>query len=102
MESRINIFKLFKGLSYFEIAHYEHCKDVFVEIEGKGQKCTKALRKHPTHAEIAELRSDLKQIEDVHMPASRRGRPLNEEGSTNATFPDVCEAPIDRIDINTA
>ena len=49
VESRMNRFPLFKGLSCFEIADHEHCKDVFIEIERKGQKCTRSLRKHPTH-----------------------------------------------------
>ena len=37
-ESRTNRLPLFKGLSCFEIAHHEHCKDVFVDFERKGQK----------------------------------------------------------------
>ena len=46
--------------------------------------------------------SDLKQIEDVHMPVSRRGRPRSEQDRANSTLPGVHDAPLDRIDVNSA
>ena len=55
VESVMNRLPLFKGLPCFIIAHYEHCKDTFVEIERKVQKKTRHLRKNPTHEEIANL-----------------------------------------------
>ena len=93
---------IFKCLPCFEIAHHEYCKDVFVEIEIKGQKCTRSLRKHPTHEEISNLHSELKQKEDVPVSVTRRGRPQSEQDSANATSPDACEAPLDIIDVNAA
>ena len=101
-ESRMNRLPLFKGLSYFGIACHEHCKDMFIEIKRKGQKHTRYLRKHSMHEEIVNLCSDLKEIEDVPISVARRGRPRSEQDSANATLPDVCETPIDRIDVNTA
>ena len=101
-EIRMNHLPLFKGLSYFEISHHEYCKDVFVEIERKGQKHTRSLRKHPTHKETASLCNDLKQAEDVPMPVARRGRPRSKQDIENDTFPDVHETPLDRIYVNTS
>ena len=75
---------------------------MFVDIERKDQKYTRSLRNHPMHEEIANLCSDLKQIEDVPMLVVRRGRPRSEQDSANAALPDVRETPLDRIDVNTA
>ena len=75
---------------------------MFIEIKRKGQKHTRYLRKHSMHEEIVNLCSDLKEIEDVPISVARRGRPRSEQDSANATLPDVCETPIDRIDVNTA
>ena len=63
---------------------------------------SRSLRKHTMHEEIANLCSDLKQIEDVPMPIAQRGRPQSEQDSANATLPDAHEALLDRIDIYTA
>ena len=100
-ESRMNRLSIFKGLSCFEIAHHEYCKDVFVEIERKGKKYTRARRKHPIHEEIANLYSDLKQREDQPIRVVRRGRPRSEQDSANATLRDVDETPVDRIRVST-
>ena len=75
-------------------------KEVFVEIERKGQKHARSLRKHPTHEEIANTCSDLKQIEDIPMKVSRRGRPRSQQDSANSTLPGAHEVPLDRIDFN--
>ena len=72
-ESRMNRISLFKGFSCFEIAHHEYCKDVFVDIERKGKKYTRARRKHPIHEEIANLYSDLKQREDEPISVTLKG-----------------------------
>ena len=101
-ESMMHLLPLFKGLSCFEIAHHEHCEDVFVEIEWKGQKCTGSLRKNPKYEKITNLCSDLKQTEDVPMLVVRRGRPRSEQESANDSLSDVHETPLDRIDVNTA
>ena len=98
----MNRLSIFKGLSCFEIAHHECCKDVFVDIEIKGQKHTRSLRKHPTHEEISNLHSELKQKEDVPVSVTRRDRPQSEQDSVNTTSPDACEAPLDVIDVNAA
>ena len=91
---------LFKDLSCFEIARHECCKDVFVDIEIKGQKHTRSLRKHPAHEQIANLCSDLNQIEDIPMPVARRGRRQSGQDSANYTLPDVCVTPLDRIHVS--
>ena len=67
----MNRLSLFKGFSYFETTCHEHYKDVFVEIERTVQKCTRSLRKRSMNEEIANLHSNLKQIEDVPMPMSK-------------------------------
>ena len=38
----------------------------------------------------------------MHASVVRRDGPRSEQDSTNDTLPDVCEAPLDRIDVNTA
>ena len=54
------------------------------------------------HEEISNLCSDLKQIEYDPMPVERRGRPRSQQDSANDTLPDVCEAPLHRIDVNAS
>ena len=75
---------------------------MFVKIERKGQKHARSLRKYPANKEIASICSDLKQAEDVPITVARKGRPRSERDSANAALPEVCEAPLDRIDVNTA
>ena len=42
------------------------------------------------------------KIEDVHILVSQRGRLRSEQGSANSTLPDVHEASLYRIDVNTS
>ena len=98
-ESRVNQLPQFKGMSCFEIAHHEQCRNLFVEVERKGQKYTRSIRKHNIIKLVANLyRKDIDNMETEVVPKKkRRGRPRLEVDSAHGNTMNVASPPISTI-----
>ena len=87
--TKMNTLPQFLGMSCFEIAHSEECKDLFAVLERDGQKY---YRTKPTHP----IANDLLQLyqEDLPRRSNRVGRPPRRPSNEGFQTPESSQASV--------
>ena len=101
IEAKISTLPQFRGMSCFEIAHHEDCKNLFVQVERNGRMYTRSVRKHPIVTKMTKLYENLYGITEKEPVIARRGRPKSIEDSANARGNLTDNPPVERICVNT-
>ena len=99
-EANISTLSQFRGMSCFEIAHHEECRNLFVEVERDGRNYTRSVRKHPIVTQLKRFYENLYGIGEKTQVTARRGRPKAMEDSANARGNPTAPPPVDRVCVN--
>ena len=99
-EAKISSLPQFRGMSCFEIAHHEECRNLFVEVNRDGKKYTRSVRKHPIATQLTKFYENLYGIGEKEQVTARRGRPKSTEDSANARGNPTANPPVDKICLN--
>ena len=100
-EAKISCLPQFRGMSCFDIAHHEECRNLFVEVDRDGNKYTRSVRKHPIVTQLKNFYKNLYGIGEKEQVTARRGRPKSTEDSANARKKPNAPPPVDKVILNT-